>query len=91
MGRRDLFCSCSRVYAGLCLVMLLIGPLRRCHHSFSQRLLVSTETVLVRTASVLVSPETVLVSAHTVGREPSWMHSAPSLVFTHQVSLTKQE
>lgn len=86
MGRRGLFCRCSRVYADLCLVMPLVGLLIGCHHSFSQTLLVTTETVLVRaeTASVspeiaLVSPETVEVSAHTVGRKPSWMKSAPSL------------
>lgn len=64
--------------------MPLIGLLRGCHHSFSQRLFVSTETVLVRTETVLVnheivlvSPEAVLVSAHAAGRE----QSAPSLVF----------
>lgn len=62
MGRRDLSCSCSRVYAGLCWVMPLIGLLRGCHHSFSQRLLVSSETVLVGTETVLVRPEIVLVT-----------------------------
>lgn len=66
MGRRGLFCSCSRVYAGLCLVMPLAGLLRGCHHSFSQRLLVSSETLLVRTETVLVGTEIVLVSSETV-------------------------